>query len=182
MDETGLLLAPLVRRSYAPRGKTPILRQRGRHRDKVSVIGGLVLSPKRRRPRLVFETLPNGYYDAPLVADFLRRLLRQIKGPLVVVWDNGNMHKGPAIRALPARHPRLTLEPLPTYAPMLNPAEAVWNHLKYTALANFTPNPLGEIERAATAVLQSAAADPARLRSFYNAVPYLKNDPAHATN
>ncbi|MGL5097437.1 MAG: transposase, partial [Planctomycetia bacterium] len=110
------------------------------------------------------------------------RLLRQVKGPLVVVWDNGAMHKGPAIRALLARHPRLTLERLPPYAPMLNPAEAVWNHLKYTALANFVPNTIDEIERAATAALQTAAADPARVRSFYNAVAYLKNDPAHATN
>jgi hypothetical protein len=37
LDESGLMMAPLVRRTWAPRGQTPILLQRTRSRDKVSV-------------------------------------------------------------------------------------------------------------------------------------------------
>ena len=37
-------MAPLRRRSWAPRGHTPRLRQRGRSRRKVSVIGALVMA------------------------------------------------------------------------------------------------------------------------------------------
>ena len=39
IDETGLFLNPLVRRTWAKRGRTPVLDSWGRHRDKVSVIG-----------------------------------------------------------------------------------------------------------------------------------------------
>ena len=42
-------MAPLVRRSWAPCGQTPILYQRGRARDKVSIIAALTLSPRASR-------------------------------------------------------------------------------------------------------------------------------------
>jgi len=39
-------MGPLVRRSWSPRGHTPVLHQRGGARRKVSVIEALVISPK----------------------------------------------------------------------------------------------------------------------------------------
>src|SRR5207253_4225437 len=51
-DESGLLLNPLVRRTLAPKGKTPTLIVRGRHRQKVSLIAGLTLSPRRSHRNL----------------------------------------------------------------------------------------------------------------------------------
>src|SRR3989442_37037 len=52
LDESGLLMAPLVRRTWAPRGQTPILLQRTRSHDKVSVTAVLTVSPRRRRVSL----------------------------------------------------------------------------------------------------------------------------------
>ena len=49
IDESGLLMAPLVRRTWAPRGQTPELAQRSGHREKVSVAAALGLSPHRDR-------------------------------------------------------------------------------------------------------------------------------------
>jgi len=40
---------PLVRRTWAPRGQTPVLEHRARHHRKISAIGGISLSPHRRR-------------------------------------------------------------------------------------------------------------------------------------
>jgi len=40
IDESGLLLMPLVRRTLAPRGHTPVLTVKGRHREKVSLVPG----------------------------------------------------------------------------------------------------------------------------------------------
>ena len=156
------------------------MKQRGRHRDKVSVIGGLLLSPRRHHPRLAFRILPKEHFDGVRVAQFLRQLLRQVRGRFIVVWDNGSMHRGEPIRRLLRKFPRLSIEHLPPYAPELNPAEAVWNHLKYQALANFTPHNVEEIEDAVTAVLQKAQADPARLRSFHKATPLA--NPTSAAN
>src|SRR3954447_15634867 len=139
IDETGFFLNPLVRRTLAPRGQTPVLQTWGRHRDKVSVIAGLSVSPVRRRVGLYFRTDPDSYITAEAAADFLRDLLRHIRGRVVVVWDNGANHKGPAVRALLRRTRRLHLEALPPYAPDLNPVEAVWSYVKHGRLPNFVP-------------------------------------------
>jgi transposase len=58
---------------------------------------------------------------------------------VIVVWDNGKIHKGPLVRALCAAFPRLHLEALPPYAPELNPDEGVWTLAK-GALANGRPD------------------------------------------
>jgi hypothetical protein len=44
IDETGFLLSPLVRRTWAPCGQTPVVRPRTRHQRRVSAIGGLASS------------------------------------------------------------------------------------------------------------------------------------------
>ena len=53
-DESGFLLAPLVAKTWAPRGCTPLLRHRQGRRDKISVISGISLSPKRHRLGLYY--------------------------------------------------------------------------------------------------------------------------------
>jgi transposase len=141
IDESGLLMAPLVRRTWAPRGQRPILKQRGKHREKVSIAGALSWTPWRRRPLgLVYQTLVNEYFNNQKVASFLEVLMREIPERLIVVWDGGPMHKGdPINQALERFHPRLTLERLPPYAPMLNPVEPLWSWLKYSRLCNAAP-------------------------------------------
>jgi transposase len=69
---------------------------------------------------------------------FLRQVLRQIPGKLLVVWDGASIHHGQAVKAFLAGGgaARVHLERLPAYAPDLNPAEGVWNHLKRTDLKN----------------------------------------------
>jgi putative transposase len=134
IDETGLFLNPLVRRSWAVRGKTPVIGGDGGHRKKVSVIGAVSVSPGARRVGLYFSTLPDGFFTAEAVVPFLRDLLKHLRGKVVVVWDGGSNHKGPLIRAFRRRNKRLTRERLPAYAPDLNPVEVVWSWLKYGQL------------------------------------------------
>lgn len=79
IDKTGFLLSPVVRRTWAPRGQTPTLRQRTRHHRRVSAIGGLSISPRRRRLGwyLVFHL--DRSIRQEQVIDFLRHLLRPPK-------------------------------------------------------------------------------------------------------
>src|SRR5208282_394752 len=94
IDESGYMMAPLLRRTWGLCGKTPVLRQRARHRDKVSVIAAFTLSPAGRRQGLYFQTYPKEYINNVKVAAFLRQLLRHLRGNVIVIWDGGNMHKG----------------------------------------------------------------------------------------
>jgi transposase len=171
IDESGVFLSPLVRRTLAPRGQTPILHVPGGHRDKVSVMAGLALSPCARQLNLYFHTHPQHYFNNVRVAAFLRHLLRHLRGDVIVVWDNGTNHKGEPIREVRAAYPRLDIEWLPPYAPELNPVEQLWGHIKYGALANFTPPDVTTLDRHVTHSLFQAKARSQRLRSFYAATP-----------
>jgi hypothetical protein len=96
LDESGVLLNPLVRRTLAPRGQTPILKVRGRHRQKVSVLAALSLSPRRQRLNLYFRTLQDGYFQTEHIAAFLRDLHYHIRGRIIVVWDGWKPHEAAA--------------------------------------------------------------------------------------
>lgn len=69
---------------------------------------------------------------------------QQLGGPIVLVWDNLTHHKDRLMRALIATRPWLTVFYLPSYAPELNPVEAVWSHLKHS-LANLASCTLDEL-------------------------------------
>ena len=83
-----------MRRTWAPVGATPVLTGFGRHRDKTSVIAALSVSPVRRQLGLSFRTDAHDYLGNTDVADFVRQVLRQLRGPVMVVWDRGSNHRG----------------------------------------------------------------------------------------
>lgn len=170
LDESGLLMAPLRRRSWALRGQPLPLLQKASHREKVSVVGALWLNPLRDRLTLAFQTLVNDYFRNEAVAEFLSGALQWLTAPLVVIWDGGTMHKGNPISDLLVQFKgRLTLERLPAHAPMLNPVEQVWTWLKYDRLCNFAPQDAHDLNEAVIRVLDPIREDQERLRSFFNA-------------
>ena len=169
VDESGFLLIPTVRRTWAPRGQTPIIRHRYR-RDKISVISGVSVSPRRRRVGLYWRFHAKNIQHAE-VCDFLRYLLRHLRGPVIVVWDNGKIHRGDPIRALCRRVPRLRLEHFPSYAPELNPVELIWGHTKSNPLANFAPSQLDELLDQTQLATLAIGDDEPMLRSFLRHCP-----------
>lgn len=171
IDETGVQLAPLRRRTWAKRRCRPSLRQVAGSRQKISAIAALTLSPKTLRRNLYFQTLIDGTYNSARVAAFLRDLLKHLRGRIVVVWDNGPMHKGPAIRQLLKRNPRLTLEWLPPYAPELNPVEQLWSHLKFGHNSNFIPQHLQHLDDEATDFLVETKFNKTFLQSYWSQTP-----------
>ena len=93
---------------------------------------------------LYLHVHPDDNITSVEVAVFLRALLRHLRGQVIVLMDGGSIHKGPEVRALLARCPRLHLEWFPGYAPELNPDELVWAHFK-AELANGHPDNLDEL-------------------------------------
>jgi transposase len=143
LDETGFLLQPLNRRTWAPRGETPIQYASARH-DRLSVIGAVTLSPQRHRISTYWQFYENNVVATDVVA-FLRSLHRQQRRELIVVLDRFNVHRK-AIRLLKESGATwLCAEWLPAYAPDLNPVEALWSCTKYGDLANFTPDDLDDL-------------------------------------
>ena len=139
------MLTPTVRRTLAPRGRTPILKSWDRH-DRISAISAVTVSP-RRRLGLRFRLLPD---DANAhgedTVDFLRQLRRHIPGPMTILWGRGNIHdRSRVVQAYPGDHPEIVTEELPSYAPETNPDESVWEHTKHGRLANFAAEDTAEL-------------------------------------
>jgi transposase len=142
IDESGFLLIPSVRKTWSPVGQTPILVHRYCH-ERISAISGIAVSPKRFHCTLYCQLYEDNIQGEE-VAAFLHHLLHQVKGHLIVLLDNGKIHRGDPVQELLARTSRLHLTPFPSYAPELNPDEGVWNHLKST-LANGRPDTQAEL-------------------------------------
>ena len=165
LDETGFLLQPLNRRTWAPRGETPMQYASARH-DRLSAIGAVTLSPKRQRINTYWH-----FYDGNVVASdvvaFLRQLHRQIGRRLIVVLDRFNVHRK-AVRLLKEQGARwLEFELLPAYAPELNPVEAMWSCTKYGDLANYTPDNLFDLGEAVGNSLLRQYTNPRIKRSYF---------------
>ena len=75
-------------------------------------------------------------FTARHVAAFLRGLLRHFRGHVILLWDQGSIHRGPAIAAVQRAYPRLHIEEFPAYAPELNPVERVWKLLRRLRIHN----------------------------------------------
>ena len=105
-----------------------MVRYNYRH-DRISAIAALTVAPRRARMGL-YARFRQRNLKAPDVALFLRRVLRHLRGPVLLLWDRGSIHRGPALTELRAEYPRLHIEWFPRYAPELNPTEQVWNDFK----------------------------------------------------
>lgn len=146
-DESGLSLTPVVRRTWAPRGQTPVLRHRFNWK-RVSMAGALAYRWDGRRARLYFQTIPDSYNDERLI-EFVRHLRRHFRGEhVILIWDGLPSHRSARMRQyLDEQRHWLEVERLPAYAPELNPAEGLWANLKGRELANLCED---EIEEVAT--------------------------------
>jgi len=170
LDESGLLMAPLRRRSWAFRGNPPQMKQKSQHREKVSVAGALWLTPSRDRLGLAFQTMINGYFTNVEVAEFLQGAVQWLDAPMIVIWDGGSMHKGSPVNELVRESKgRLDLEPLPPHSPVLMPMEQVWTWLKYGRLSNFPPRDARHLDEAIINELEPIREDQQRLRNFFHA-------------
>lgn len=143
VDESGFLLIPNVKRTWAPKGQTPVVHHQIRN-GKLSAINALAVSPKRKRIALYLR-FRRGSLRGPAIREFLEVLLKQVRGPIILLWDRNPIHKQSEVQALIAAHPRLHCEYFPGYAPELNPAEFVWAQAD-SALANSAPEDLPELK------------------------------------
>jgi transposase len=159
------MLQPLVRRTWAPMGRRPVMYCWDRH-DRLSVIGGLTLSPRQHRVGLYF-TIQQANVRTAEVESFIRQVQRQVGRPLLVIMDRLPGHRAAAKRL--AGDQRFGIEWLPGYAPDLNPTEALWSQTKYAELANYVPPDVRDLEVQAAVALTGIEKSQQLLRSFFQA-------------
>jgi len=163
-------MAPLVRRSWAPAGQTPILSQRGAHHRKVSAIAALCIAPQRDVVRFYFRLHARDISAAQVMA-FLSALDRELDAPWLLLWDRLNAHRARRTQAFLLARGWPQPSYFPAYAPELNPVEYAWSWLKNNPLANLARLDLDSLADSARHSARSLQHHPTLLRSFVQHSP-----------
>jgi hypothetical protein len=170
VDESGVKLTPPVRRTWAPKGHTPVLRHRYRRGKQISMCGLVAYRPEDGDADpavwMGFDLL-EGAYDTRQCIRVLDGLGYQLgHQPVTVIWDNLGAHHAGDLHAWAKGQPWLELAYLPSYAPELDPVEGLWANLKGCELANRCCADRKELIATAQIGSIRARRDPDLLRSF----------------
>ena len=138
------MLIPNIRRTWAPKGKTPVFYHLYKQ-DRISSISALSVSPKRRRLALYLQFRARNLTGLD-VRSFLKELFKHLRRPVVLLWDRATIHRRKEVKQFLLQHPRVHMEYFPAYAPELNPAEYVWNQTD-RALSNSAPESLNDLKK-----------------------------------
>jgi transposase len=168
VDETGFMMEPLVRRTWAPRGKTPEIRVTTPH-ARISGIGAMTIRRVPLHFGFHFHLLPDNLnFQGHSVAAFLTQLCHRLHGGITVIWDEIPIHRARPVQEFLAKHPNMQIEEFPPYAPELNPVHYVWSYVKYARLANCCPADLLELRNIVVAELTRVKRSPRLLRSLFS--------------
>ncbi len=165
-DESGVSQRPSVRRTWAPKGETPVLIH-AFNWSKVSICAAIGYRWDGRRSRLFFQTREGSYNSESLIL-FLQDLKRHLRGQkAILVWDGLPSHKSRMMKQyLRAQRSWLTVQRLPGYAPDLNPVETLWSNLKGEEMANRCADDLEEVGTALSGGMARVAKSRSLLFAF----------------
>lgn len=145
IDESGFLLAPTLRRTFAPRGSRPVVKVSDPH-GRVSASGAIIIDPDCKCLSVHCQLLPdNANFNSYLVVQFVDQICSRIEGPITLVWDSIPIHCSKLMEEYLEKAGRLIVEQFPPYAPELNPVDKLWAYLKYGRLANYAPSTLTDL-------------------------------------
>jgi transposase len=117
--------------------------------------------------KFYFRLFPGSIRSAQVV-EFLKHLLRHIRGKLLVIWDGLRSHRGRMVSEFViGTRGRLELEFLPAYAPELNPVEYLWGYWKQHELPNFCPKNFFELSHYARKALCRMRRRPTLVTAFW---------------
>lgn len=161
LDESCQQSFPNVRRTWAPQGSRPEIRYRQGNRLKLNLISAVTPDGA------LFFDIHEENIDGTLVMWFLEKLLAEVPGRLMVIWDNGTTHRRKDVKTFLWDHrKRLETHRFPPYAPELDPDEQVWTVLKHQRLSNWCPKTGEEIRAGVERELRSMQAHPELVASF----------------
>jgi putative transposase len=133
-----------------------------RHRfswKRLSLAGALAYEPDGSDAHLVFQLRPGAYNDETLI-EFLSLLNDVEQRPVLLIWDGLPSHRSRRMNDwIASQRHWLSVEPLPGYAPDLNPIEQVWGSVKSTELANLCADTIGEVADVAADGLDRISSD-----------------------
>ena len=160
IDESGLSQRPHRCRTWAPRGRTPVLQYHFNWKT-ISVAAGMTWWNFYFQ---IFETA----IGKEEVVEFLMHLLQHLSGPLLIIWDRLPAHRSRLVAEfVRCLEGEIEIEYLPAYAPELNPVEYLWGHWKHHELPNVCPRDLWQLSEGARRTLRRLRRRPNLITAFW---------------
>ena len=160
-DETGLRADDVRGRSYAPPGKTPVLRPNHRR------IGLGLISAVSNKGEWRWKVL-DGAIKASVLICFLQRLIRDARRKVFLILDRLPAHRSAVVREWLAKHKaQIEVSYLPSYSPELNPDEGLNADLKQHITRKAPMRSKPALKQAAISHMRRLAKSPARVRSYF---------------
>ena len=160
------MMTPTIRRTFAPRGSTPINKISDPH-GRISVCGAIAICPRHRHVEFHYYLLrDNANFRGPSVIDYLKHIRRQICGPITIIWDQIIIHSSTVVHEYLKNARDIMTEHFSPYAPELNPVDRAWFYLKYDRFPNYTPSTIAKLRRSVISELKRLQSQPDLLRSF----------------
>jgi transposase len=164
-DETGISNQDQIGRSYAPKGKTPVVRRTAKRitQSMIAAVSNL---------GLMRFMLYEGALNVDRFLAFLRRLIEDAGRKAFLIVDNLKVHHARKVKAWVASHAHeIELFYLPAYAPDHNPDEYLNNDLKQKLRQKPQPDGKDELVANARAVLRAIQRSPQRVRAYFKPKP-----------
>ncbi|MBI3442165.1 MAG: transposase [Candidatus Sungbacteria bacterium] len=139
---------PVVRTTWAPKGRTPILASTGSWKS-LSMSGVIITTPKGTRSKLFLMIFHGSMHGKDFVF-YLKQLKRHLAGrKLLLIWDGLPAHRaGPVTEYVQTQQKWLKLARLPGYAPELNPIEYLWSAMKTKDISGLPVRGLPNLKQA----------------------------------
>jgi transposase len=164
-DETGISNQDQIGRSYAPKGRTPVVRRTAKR-----VTQSLIAAVSNRG--LMRFMLYEGALNVERFLAFLRRLTKDAGRKLFLIVDNLKVHHARKVKAWVASHAHeIELFFLPAYAPDHNPDEHLNNDLKQALRQQPQPGSKDELVERTRSVLRAIQRSPERVRAYFKPAP-----------
>jgi len=160
-DEAGVRSDFHAGTTWAPKGKTPVVRATGAR------FGLNMISAVSAKGLLRFMVV-EGRITATQVREFIRRLMKGATRPAFLILDGHPVHKARMVRRCVEEF-RGTLEiyHLPPYSPELNPDELVWNHVKNHGVGKSSILGPNHLKDKVIGCLRSLQKSPKLVRGFF---------------
>jgi transposase len=160
-DETGPRSDDVRGRSYAPRGRTPVVRVCHKR------AGLSLLSAVTNKGELRWMVV-DGAVNAPTLIRFLERLIREVRRKVFLILDRLKAHRARLTRDWLAEHEaEIEVIFLPAYSPELNPDEGVHADLKQAVPREAPARSKPQLKRAVVSHMRSLSKRPERIRSIF---------------
>ena len=161
-DETALVNTDVRGRSYAPKGKTPVVSVVGGTREKLSMIA-TVTNQGKARWMIIDEA-----FNAERLIEFLQGLVQDAGRKVFLILDNLRVHHSKPVKAwLADRKDQIEVFYLPSYSPELNPEERLNADLKYAMGSKVPARTKTKLRAAASDHMRLIESSPERVKAYF---------------